>query len=337
MHAAHEDLASVVNAAERAAMITRQLLTFARQQESSSRPLDLSAYIEKMQPMLTRLVGEDIEIELELARPIASVRIDPAHVEQIVLNLTANARDAMPKGGRLTLHTANVFLDKEYERLHNGVPPGRYVMISVADTGSGIPDHAKPHIFEPFFTTKELHRGTGLGLATVHGLVRQANGHIWVYSEPGMGATFKIYFPMVEQSAVAVESELDRTLEQRGGSETIVVVEDQPEVRQFLRRALERVGYTVLEAPNAGEAILIFETHDGPIHLMLTDVVMPRMTGPQLATRLRAVRPELRVIFLSGYAEDRIGPGSQHDAFLAKPIAVELLLRSVRDVLDSAP
>ena len=332
-HKVREDLLSVISAAERAALITRQLLTFARKQEAATRVLDLSAHIEKMLPVLQRVVGEDVEVELELARPLASARLDPAHVEQIILNLAANARDAMPKGGRLTLHTANVLLEEDDELLHDGVPPGRYVMMSVGDTGAGIPDHVKPHIFEPFFTTKELHRGTGLGLATVHGIVKQSAGHIWVYSEPGQGTTFKLYFPVVEQ-AVAAEEE-NRPDAPRGGRETIVVVEDDPAVRQFLRRTLERSGYTVVEAMNAGEALLIFETHEGAIDLMISDVVMPRMTGPQLAARLRALRPELRVILLSGYSEDRVEPDEAlHDTFLSKPIAVDALLRRVREVLD---
>ncbi len=316
-------------------------LAFARDQKISPRVLSLSTYAERMKPMLTRIVGEDVEIELDLAQPLGDVLIDPGHVEQILLNLAANARDAMPRGGRLTIHTANIFLDKEYERLHNGVPPGRYVMLTVSDTGDGIPEAVKPHIFEPFFTTKALHRGTGLGLATVHGLVMQNRGHIWVYSEPGMGATFKIYLPHVEGTSTDVEATHDKEKDELGGTETILLVEDDDGVRQSLRRALQRGGYTVLEARNAGEALLIFEQHETPIHAMITDVIMPRMTGPELAARLRKVRPDLCIVFISGYSEDRVPeahatgtPTPLHDAFIAKPVSVDALLRGVRGVLD---
>ncbi len=315
--------------------MTRQLLAFARKQDVRPWPTDLSQYAEKMKPVLARLVGEDIEIALDLARPLSTVLIDPAHVEQILLNLAANARDAMPKGGRLTISTANVFLDHEYERLHNGVPPGRYVMLTVSDTGEGIPEALKPHIFEPFFTTKTLNRGTGLGLATVHGIVQQNRGHIWVYSEPGLGASFKTYLPVAGETTTASESG-PPPRDVLGGTETILLVEDEDGVRQFLRRALQRGGYTVLEARNAGEALLIFEQHAGPIPLMVTDVVMPRMTGPQLAARLRAVRANLRIVYVSGYSEDRIDATSTsaHDAFLSKPVSADALLRCVREVLD---
>jgi two-component system cell cycle sensor histidine kinase/response regulator CckA len=331
-HPALADLENVLGAAKRSSLITRQLLAFGRRQEAFPRVVDLTLYAERLQPVLQRLVGEDVEVLLDLARPLAGTLIDPAHVEQILINLTANARDAMPTGGRLTIHTANVFLDGEYERLHNGVPPGRYVLLSVADTGEGVPDAVKAHIFEPFFTTKASDRGTGLGLATVHGIVKRNGGHIWVYSEPGLGATFKIYLPLADSPAAAEAlptAEPDRRF---GGDETILVVEDEDEVRAFLRRALQRNGYTVLEARNAGEALLLCEQHEDVIHLMVTDVVMPRMTGPQLAARLRPMRPDMRIVYISGYSEDRIeGP---HDAFVAKPMSVDALLQSVRSVLD---
>jgi len=329
------DIVTIVDAAERAALVTRQLLAFARKQEVRPLLLDVSDYVDRMRPVLGRLVGEDVDITLDLARPLGSLLIDPAHVEQIVLNLAANARDAMPRGGHLTIATANVFLDHEYQRLHNGVPPGRYVMLTVSDTGEGIPEAVKPHIFEPFFTTKSLNRGTGLGLATVHGIVQQNLGHIWVYSEPGLGTSFKLYFPIADESAVATASRPPDP-EEHGGTETLLLVEDDDGVRQFLRRALQRGGYTVLEARNAGEALLIFEQHTGPIGLVVTDVVMPRMTGPQLVARLRALRAELRVVYVSGYSEDRLDTASSsaNEAFLPKPISVDALLRCVRDVLD---
>lgn len=335
-HEARDDLLNVIDAAERASLVTRQLLAFARQEEVRPRVLDLSAYVDRMRPLLARLVGEDVQVELDLAHPLSGVLIDPSHVEQILVNLAANGRDAMPKGGRLTIHTANVLLDREYERTHNGVPPGRYVMLTVSDTGDGIPDAVKPHIFEPFFTTKALDRGTGLGLATVHGIVRQNDGHIWVYSEPGLGATFKVYLPAVDEAAADPDADGDRS-SSLGGSETVLVVEDEDGVRQVLRRALQRAGYTVIEARNAGEALLICEQHTGSLELLITDVVMPRMTGPQLAARLRSLRPDLRIVFISGYSEERIaqaGPGSEHDGFISKPLSVDALLRGVREVLD---
>ncbi len=336
-HPVTMDLESVMSAAERSALITRQLLAFGRKQVASPRVLDLTAYIEQVQSVLRRLVGEDVELALDLARPLGGALVDPAHVEQILINLVANARDAMPKGGRITLHTANVFLDGEYERLHNGVPPGKYVLLSVADTGEGIPEAVKPHIFEPFFTTKALDRGTGLGLATVHGIVKHNGGHIWVYSEPGLGSTFKVYLPLVEGDASVATPPAEDVTKRAGGTETILIVEDEDGVRALLRRALRRAGYTLLEASNAGEALLLCEQHVGRIHLMLSDVVMPRMTGPQLVARLRPLRTDMRIIFISGYSEERLdGPehAATHDGFLAKPVAVEALLRCVREVLD---
>ena len=337
-HPVREDLRDVMSAAERAALITRQLLAFGRRQHALPRVVDLTTYVDRMKPVLQRMVGADAEIDLELARPLGGTFIDPAHVEQILINLVANARDAMPRGGRITIHTANVILDREYQRLHNGVPPGRYVLLSVSDTGEGIPEAVKPHIFEPFFTTKALERGTGLGLATVHGSVKHNGGHICVYSEPGLGATFKIYLPLAsERTGAEPEAAAEAPRPSNAGTETILVVEDDDEVRAFLRRALQRHGYSVLETNNAGEALLLCEQHEGKIDLLLTDVVMPRMTGPQLAARLRALRPDMRIIYISGYSEERIdGPeyAAIRDGFIAKPMSVDALLQCVRSVLD---
>jgi CheY-like chemotaxis protein len=230
--------------------------------------------------------------------------------------------------------SANVFLDAEYERLHN-VPAGRYVMLTVADNGEGIPEAVQPHIFEPFFTTKALDRGTGLGLATVHGIVQQNRGHIWVYSEPGMGTTFKVYFPALEGAVATAEPATARS-PGPSGTETVLLVEDEDQVRRFVRRALERAGYTVLEARNAGEALLIFEQHETPIHVLVTDVVMPRMTGAQLAERLRRIRAELPVVFVSGYSQEHLSKSEMgpRDGFLAKPMTVDALLQCVRDLLE---
>jgi PAS domain S-box-containing protein len=336
-HAACEDLENAMNAAERSALITRQLLTFGRNQTAKPRVLDVTAYIDRVAPVLRRLVGEDVEIVLDLARPLASTLIDPAHVEQVLVNLVANARDAMPKGGRITIQTANVVLDSEYERLHNGVPPGRYVLVSVADTGEGIPAAAKPHIFEPFFTTKALDRGTGLGLATVYGIVKANSGHIWVYSELGYGSTFKVYLPTADDTIPSDDLDPSQRAMNLRGTETILLVEDDDDVRAVLRKALQRAGYTIIEAKNAGEALLIVEQHEGAIHLMLTDVVMSRMTGPQLVARLRPIRPQMRIVYISGYNDARLDApehAGTYEAMLTKPVSNDVLLACIRDVLD---
>jgi PAS domain S-box-containing protein len=333
------DLTDIVGAAERAALVTRQLLAFGRRQRLAPLPIDLSSHVEHMNRVLQRVVGEDIELELELARPLGVVRVDAGQIEQVVLNLVVNARDAMPNGGRLTIQTANVTLDGEYQRIHNGVPPGRYVMLAVSDSGEGIAEGVRAHIFEPFFTTKELGRGTGLGLATVHGIVEQSGGHIWVYSEPGTGTTFKVYLPRVDELRTHTSEPPPAPNDRYWGVETVLLVEDDPHVRQFVRKALQRGGYTVLEANNGGEALLIMEQHQAAIDLLLTDVVMPRMTGPQLAQRLRALRPDLPAVYMSGYAEDRvIEPGAlaANDAFVQKPIGPEELLRHVRSTIDAS-
>jgi PAS domain S-box-containing protein len=333
------DLGDIVGAAERAALVTRQLLAFGRRQRLAPLLVDLSGHVENMNRVLHRILGEDIELHLDLARPLGLVRVDAGQIEQVILNLVVNARDAMPNGGKLTVETANVTLDAESQRLHHGsVPPGRYVMLAVSDTGEGMPEGVRSHIFEPFFTTKELGRGTGLGLATVHGIVEQSGGRIGVYSEPGAGTTFKVYLPRVDEPA-AEASEAPAAAPESSGTETVLLVEDDAGVRQYVRRALERGGYTALEASNAGEALLIVEQHEGAVDLLLTDVIMPRMTGPQLAARLRAVRADLPAVYMSGYAEDRLNGQANlgpHDAFVQKPIGPDELLRSVRAALDGA-
>ena len=333
------DLADIIGAAERATLVTRQLLAFGRRQRLAPLLIDLSSHIENMNRVLERVLGEDIELTLNLARPLGVVRADAGQIEQVVLNLVVNARDAMPRGGSLTVQTANVTLDEEYGRLHNGVPHGRYVMLAVSDSGEGMSEAVRAHIFEPFFTTKELGRGTGLGLATVHGIVEQSGGHIWVYSELGRGSTFKVYLPRLDESEAQLSEPPPGAAGRYAGRETILLVEDEASVRHYVRKALQRGGYTVLEASNGGEALLIVEQHQGSIDLLLTDVVMPRMTGPQLAARLRAIRGQLCAVYMSGYTEDRLtdqGGLGPHDAFVQKPVGPDDLLKRVRTALDAS-
>lgn len=324
-------------AVDRASALTKQLVTFSRRQVLQPRPLDLNTAVKSMEDMFRRLISEEIELVTLLDPNIGLVRADKGQVDQILLNLVVNARDAMKQGGKLTIETASVNLDATYAGRHMDVTAGPYVMLAVSDTGCGMDDDTRSHMFEPFFTTKERDKGTGLGLSTVFGIVKQSNGHIWVYSEPGQGTTLKIYLPQIqEESESLVEDQVP--VKGLGGTETVFLVEDDEGVRRAVREILRKSGYRILEARDPGEALLVAEQHTGLIHLMLTDVVMPRMSGPELAERLNPWHPEMKILYVSGYADDAIvhhGVMDSGVAFLQKPFALEELLKKVRQVLDS--
>jgi signal transduction histidine kinase len=333
------EVEQVKEAGVRASMLTRQLLAFGRKQVLQPRVLDLNAVLTNMDQMLQRLIGEDIHLVTMPAPGLRRVRADPGQIEQVIVNLAVNARDAMPQGGKLTIETANVELDNAYAREHVSVRPGSFVMLAVSDTGCGMDRETQARIFEPFFTTKEPGKGTGLGLSTVYGIVKQSDGNIWVYSEPGRGTTFKIYLPRVEGAVEAVEPGLAPTRAVRG-SETVLLVEDENAVRALIRSTLQANGYTVLEAHHGKHAIQIYEQHKGPIHLLVTDVVMPEMSGRELAEHLKTSRPNMKVLFMSGYTDKAIVNHGELDpdtAFLQKPFTPDALARMVREVLDSPP
>jgi signal transduction histidine kinase len=328
------DIQAIKAAGERAAELTRQLLAFSRQQVLSLKVLDLNEIVQGSERMLRRLLREDIELVTRYERDLYKVTVDAGQIDQVVMNLAINARDAMPNGGKLTIETKNVMLDQAYTSEHFAVSPGPYAMLAISDTGAGMDKETQSRIFEPFFTTKG--QGTGLGLATVFGIVRQCSGNVWVYSEPGGGTTFKVYFPKadrpVDDAAHVVEPV---TLE---GRETILLVEDQDEVRTVARQIMMRFGYHVLDARNAGEALLVCERHPRNIHLLLTDVVMPHVSGRELAQRLLQIRPEMRVLYMSGYSENAVVHQGIQDPsleYLQKPILPELLARRIREVLDT--
>ncbi len=331
------DLCEVQLAGERAASLTRQLLAFSRKQVLEPRSLDLNRILAGLEKMLRRILGEDIEVAQKLAPELGSVLADPGQIEQVIMNLVVNARDAMPGGGKLTLETAEVEIDADHAARRVALAPGRYVSLAVTDTGCGMDAATTRRIFEPFFTTKEKGRGTGLGLSTVHGIVTQSGGTIWVYSEPGSGTTFRVYLPIHEGGDCAPSA--TPTADGRArGDETILVVEDDEAIRCLARRILTTAGYRVVDAPEGAEALALCQEHPGPIDLLLTDVVMPKMSGKVVADEVLRLRPQLKVLFMSGYTDNaiahhgRLDPGTH---FIAKPFSGMELARKVRSVLDS--
>jgi PAS domain S-box-containing protein len=327
------------SAANRAAGITRQLLAFSRKQVLSPRVIDLNNVMLNLDTMLRRLIGEDIEVLTVPGRDLGTVKADPGQVEQIIMNLALNARDAMPNGGKLTLETENTELDNIYARNHEPVQPGRYVMLALSDTGIGMSPDIQSQMFEPFFTTKEVGKGTGLGLSTVYGIVKQSGGYIWVYSELGHGTTFKIYLPRVDQPAEELPAE-KRTANVQRGTETILLVEDDAQLRQLASGILGHCGYRVLAAASSDEGLALCRENQRDIHLLITDVVMPGLNGRELAERVSEICPNAKVLYISGYTSNAIVHYGVLDAglwFLPKPFSLSSLIAKVREVLDSSP
>lgn len=334
------DVEEIRRAALRAATLTQQLLAFSRRQVLMPKVVNLNNIVDMVNAMLQRLIGEDIDLVTVLHPELGNVKADPAQIEQVIMNLAVNARDAMPRGGKLTIETANVEIIEPYRYGGMALTPGLYAMLAVSDTGCGMDAETQAHIFEPFFTTKEQGKGTGLGLATVYGIVKQSDGHILVYSEPGKGSTFKIYLPIVDDAVDPIDGSGSEkpSPELLHGNETILLVEDEPAVRVLIRDTLRLFGYTVLEARHGYEAQLMGTQRTEPIHLLMTDVVMPQMSGRELAEGLVAVHPDMKVLYMSGYTENAVihhgilDPGT---SFLQKPFTPDTLARKVREVLDT--
>jgi PAS domain S-box-containing protein len=329
-----EDLEEIRKASERAAALTRQILAFSRRHVVEPMTIDLNQTIMDLERLVPRLIGEDVAVVIALDPALAPVRADPRQLEQVILNLVVNARDAMPDGGRLTLETASDLISDSDPRASPDLPPGPYAVLTVSDTGTGMDPAIVPNIFDPFFTTKEPGRGTGLGLATVYGIVKQAGGHVEVETAPGEGASFRLYFPAAAgEGATAVLTVAGGPGPR--GSETVLLVEDEESVRVFASKALEKQGYRVLQARHGRDALLRLSQHDGPVHLVITDIVMPEMGGSELARRLAGEHPELPVLFMSGYTDDEVaqrGLGAEQ-GFLQKPFTSDGLARKVREVL----
>lgn len=331
----HKNLEEMKSAAERAATLVRQLLAFSRKQILEPRVIDLNALVTDFKRMLQRLIGEDIDLKLALEPEVAAVKADPGQMEQVIMNLAINAKDAMPQGGKLTIETHNVYLDEIYAQSHADVTPGPYVMLTVSDNGEGINPEILSYLFEPFYTTKEAGKGTGLGLSTAYGIVKQNGGNIEVYSQLGWGTTFKIYLPQVAEDVQPKEIPL--TTPPPGGSETVLVVEDEDMLRALIVEVLEKYGYQVLAAPNGAEALLLGERLQEQIHLLLTDVVMPQMSGRELAAQLRTLHPEIKVLYMSGYTADAItqhGVLEDRTSFIQKPFRLLSMASKVREILD---
>ena len=327
----------LIKAGVRAAGLTWQLLAFSRGQLLSPQVLDLNLVVADLETMLRRLIGEDIELVTVQQCDLGRVKADRGQLEQVIVNLAVNAADAMPQGGKLTVETANVNLDESFAQAHTGATTGPHVMVAVSDTGAGMDAKTMAHIFEPFFTTKERGHGTGLGLATVYGIVKQSGGSIWAYSEPGQGATFKVYLPRVGEAVAQVGQAMKDSKPTRG-SETVLVVEDEKGVRSLVCKALAEQGYNVLESDGPMEAASTMERHAKPIHMLLTDVVMPQMSGKELADRMSVHHPEARVLLMSGYTDDAVvrhGILEANTFFLQKPFTLSALVQKVREVLDA--
>jgi PAS domain S-box-containing protein len=335
----YEHAQQVYEASQRAAALTRQLLAFSRQQVLQPQVVSLNKILESMQKMLSRLIGEDIRVRTVCSKELALVKLDPAQIEQVILNLAINARDAMPKGGQLTLETDRAELDETYSKDHPWVKPGTYMRLTVSDNGIGMDEKTQARIFEPFFTTKEVGKGTGLGLSMVYGVVKQSGGHIMVYSEPGHGTTFKLYFPVVEKIDEGLRQDKLKAAAQRRGEETILIVEDDQALRMLAKNILANQGYTVLAAQNPDEVREICKTQGNKIDLLLTDVIMPQMSGKDVAQMCTATIPKLKVLYMSGYTSDVImhhGVLEEGLAFLQKPFTPVSLTAKVREVLDGS-
>jgi PAS domain S-box-containing protein len=330
------DLDEIKKAGLRAADLTRQLLAFSRQQVLAPKLVDLNDIVAGMEKLLRRVIGADITLRVVRASDGATIKVDPGQMEQVIMNLVVNARDAMPRGGKLTLEVSRVELDGEFASAHQGIKPGAYIQLAVTDTGMGMSKEVQAQIFEPFFTTKEKGKGTGLGLSTVFGIVQQSGGTVWVYSELGHGTTFKVYMPVAKDATT--EASAPAQASKPRGTETILLVEDEPSVRAIARGILSRAGYKVLEAEDGAAALRLFESTKEPIHLVLTDVVMPNMSGRELVEQLAKRKPELKVLYMSGYTDDTVvhhGVLDRGIAFLQKPIMPDALGKKVREVLDA--
>ncbi|MFO7776398.1 MAG: ATP-binding protein, partial [Candidatus Hydrogenedentota bacterium] len=331
------DIEDIRQAAKRGGNLTRQLLAFSRRQVLTRRVIQLNEVVVHMERMLTRIIGADIELQLDLARGLWAAKLDIAQMEQVLLNLATNAREAMPSGGRLLMETANVEVDEAYARRRSSITPGPHIMLTITDTGRGMDKATAENIFEPFFTTKERDQSAGLGLATVYGIVKQSGGDIWVYSEPGKGTSFKMLFPAASQQEYIPAAESESPSQAAGGSETVLVVEDEDAVRDIMERTLTQHGYTVLRASSGPEAVEVASHHEGPLHLLVTDVVMPAMSGHEVAESLAERRSGLNILCVSGYPKNIISehgmlvPGAE---YLEKPFTPTGLAKKVRQTLD---